>query len=117
MLIGISIIAFTFMNLAPGDPVSAMIDPQQGTGLDTAALRERLGLISRAGALCLWLSRSRAGQLRLLVHQRPTGAAADRRAHSGDLELMSVALVLSTVAGCALGIGSALKRYSPGTTA
>ena len=45
MLLGISILAFTFMNLAPGDPVSAMIDPAQGSGgLDMEALREQYGL-------------------------------------------------------------------------
>ena len=45
MLLGITVVAFTFINVAPGDPVTAMIDPQQGSGgLDLAAVREQMGL-------------------------------------------------------------------------
>ena len=44
MLLGITVIAFTFMNLAPGDPVTAMIDPQQGSSVNIGELRERYGL-------------------------------------------------------------------------
>jgi peptide/nickel transport system permease protein len=43
MLLGITIIAFTFMNVAPGDPVTAMIDPQQGSSVDIDSLREMYG--------------------------------------------------------------------------
>lgn len=113
MLVGISIIAFTFMNLAPGDPVTAMIDPQQGTGLDTAALRERLGLNQPLPVrYASWLAEVVRGNFGFSY---TTGQPVLRRI--GDripatVELMGVALVISTVAGCAMGIGSALRRYS-----
>ena len=114
MLIGISIIAFTFMNLAPGDPVSAMIDPQQGTGLDTVALRARLGLDQPVPVrYASWLAEVVRGNF---GYSYTSGQPVLRRIGEripATVELMSVALVLSTLVGCALGIGSALKRYSP----
>ena len=33
MLVGISMISFTFINLAPGDPITAMIDPESIAGM------------------------------------------------------------------------------------
>ena len=113
MLIGITIIAFTFMNLAPGDPVSAMIDPQQGTGFDTAALRERLGLNQPLPLrYTAWLNEVVHGNLGFSY---TTGQPVLRRISEripATIELMGVALIVSTTVGCALGIGSALRRYS-----
>lgn len=113
MLLGISIIAFTFMNLAPGDPVTAMIDPQQGTGLDTEALRERLGLKQPLPIrYATWLGEVVRGNFGFSY---TTGQPVVRRIGEripATVELMTVALVISTVLGCALGIGSALHRYS-----
>jgi peptide/nickel transport system permease protein len=113
MLLGISIIAFTFMNLAPGDPVSAMIDPQQGTGFDSAALREKLGLNQPLPVrYANWLTEVVHGNF---GYSYTTGQPVLRRIGEripATVELMGVALVLSTVIGCVLGIGSALRRYS-----
>ena len=113
MLLGISIIAFTFMNLAPGDPVSAMIDPQQGTGFDSAALRERLGLTQPLPIrYANWLGEVVRGNFGFSY---TTGQPVLRRIGEripATVELMGVALIVSTVLGCALGIGSALRRYS-----
>ena len=115
MLIGITVVAFTFINVAPGDPVTAMIDPQQGSGgLDMDAVRESLGLNKPLPVRYAHLAqRSGQRQLRLLVPDRPGGHhAASASASPPTVELMGAALVFSTVVGCALGIGSALKRYS-----
>lgn len=113
MLLGISIIAFTFMNVAPGDPVSAMIDPQQGTGFDSAALREKLGLNQPLPVRYVnWLGEVVRGNF---GYSYNTGQPVLRRIGEripATVELMGVALVVSTVVGCALGIGSALRRYS-----
>ena len=44
MLLAISIMTFAFINLAPGDPVDAMIDPEFFVGGAGDKLRARLGL-------------------------------------------------------------------------
>ncbi len=47
VLLGITIIAFTVLSAAPGDPVAALVDPEQRlrmTAADLDALRSRLGL-------------------------------------------------------------------------
>ena len=44
VLLVISIMTYGFANLVPGDPVSAMADPELMTGSGGDALRERLGL-------------------------------------------------------------------------
>jgi peptide/nickel transport system permease protein len=114
MLLGISVIAFTFMNLAPGDPVSAMIDPAQGSGgLDTEALREQYGLNKpipvRYG---IWLKEVATGNF---GYSYTTGQPVLKRIQERippTLELTGSALLISTVLGCAFGIGAALRRYS-----
>jgi peptide/nickel transport system permease protein len=114
MLIGITVIAFTFMNVAPGDPVSAMVDPQAGAaGLDVKAVREQMGLNQplpvRYG---IWLKEVIGGNLGFSY---TTGQPVLKRILErlpATLELMSASLVISTVVGAALGIGSALRRYS-----
>jgi peptide/nickel transport system permease protein len=114
MLLGISLIAFTFINVAPGDPVTAMIDPQQGSGgLDMQRLREQMGLNQplpvRYG---IWLKEVVTGNF---GYSYRTGQAVVKRIGErvpATVELMGAALIFSTVVGCALGIGSALRRYS-----
>jgi peptide/nickel transport system permease protein len=113
MLLGITIIAFTFMNVAPGDPVTAMIDPQQGSSLNIEELRERYGLNQplplRYG---IWLREVVTGNF---GYSYTTGQPVVRRIGEripATLELMGTALVFSTLVGCALGIAAALTRYS-----
>jgi len=114
MLIGITLVAFTFINVAPGDPVTAMIDPQQGSGgLDMDAVRESLGLNKPLPVRYLiWLKEVAGGNF---GYSYRTGQAVMKRIGERippTVELMGTALFISTVAGCALGIGAALKRYS-----
>ena len=44
VLLVISIMTYGFANLVPGDPVSAMADPELMAGASGDALRERMGL-------------------------------------------------------------------------
>ena len=44
MLIIISMMTYLFINLAPGDPLDAMIDPEFFAGASSDLLRERMGL-------------------------------------------------------------------------
>ena len=114
MLLGITVVAFTFINVAPGDPVTAMIDPQQGSGgLDLNAVREQMGLNQPLPVRYLiWLREVTGGNL---GYSYRTGQAVTSRIGErvgATVELMGAALIFSTVVGSALGIGSALRRYS-----
>ena len=114
MLVGITLVAFTFINVAPGDPVTAMIDPQQGSGgLDMDAVRESLGLNKPLPVrYVIWLREVATGNF---GYSYRTGQAVIRRIGErvpATVELMGTALLISTVVGSALGIGSALRRYS-----
>jgi len=113
MLLGITIIAFTFMNVAPGDPVTAMIDPQQGSSINIEELRARYGLNQPLPVrYAIWLKEVVTGNF---GYSYTTGQPVVRRIGEripATLELMGTALVFSTVVGCALGIAAALTRYS-----
>src|SRR5438132_10555127 len=78
MLLGITVVAFTFINVAPGDPVTAMIDPQQGSGgLDLDAVREQMGLNKPLPVRYLiWLREVAGGNL---GYSYRTGQAVTRR--------------------------------------
>jgi peptide/nickel transport system permease protein len=114
LLLAISIVTFAFINLAPGDPVTAMISPEdqlQEASLDQ--MRETLGLNDPLPVRYLkWLRQAVQGNF---GYSYTTGEPVLDRI--GDrfwptLELMGAALVISTVVGVLLGIIAALKVYS-----
>ena len=74
------------MNLAPGDPVTAMIDPQQGSGgLDMDAVREQLGLNKPLPVRYLiWLREVVRGNFGYSYTTGQPVTAAHRRARAGD---------------------------------
>ena len=113
MLVGITIIAFTFINLAPGDPVSAMIDPAAGAGFDAQAMRHRLGLDQPLPLRYLnWVAEVVHGNF---GYSYGTGQPVIRRIGEripATIELTGIALIISTAVGCTLGVLSALRRYS-----
>ena len=114
LLFAISVVTFTFINLAPGDPVTAMINPdQQLQAGDLEKMREHYGLNEPVPVRYLiWLREALTGNLgysymtkepvldRILARVPPT------------LELMGAALLISTLLGTMLGILAALKAYS-----
>lgn len=114
LLIGISMITFVFINVAPGDPVSAMIDPQTHAGAaDMEHLREVMGLNKpipvRYG---IWLEQLVQGNFgysysdgapvlrTILIRLPPT------------LELMGISIIMSTLVGTLFGVLASLRQYS-----
>lgn len=114
LLLAISVVTFAFINLAPGDPVTAMLSPdQQLQAGDIERMRARLGLDRPLPVRYFgWLREAARGNLgysyitgepvvdRISVRLWPT------------LELMGAALLISTVVGTLLGILAALKVYT-----
>lgn len=117
VLIGITIITFTFTELAPGDAVSSMLLSQQESGLsgelDTATLREQYGLDQPPPVRYLqWMSGLAQGNMGVRIRSRVPVAEEIARRLPATLQLMMAALVISVVLGIPLGIFSALRQYS-----
>ncbi len=115
LLLGITVITFSLIHLAPGDPVTGMIDPTRGN-LDAEAIareRSRLGLDKPLPVqYVLWLGRVVRGNLGYsLINQKPVSQLIGDRILS-TLQLTVTALAVSIVVGITIGIISAVKQYS-----
>ena len=88
VLIGVTLLAFLLVDLAPGDPVTAMIDPvtRAELGEEWIELRkEQLGLNEPAPVrYLLWLSEVLQGNLGYLDDRRPERQRSDRGAGGPD---------------------------------
>ena len=114
VLLGITLLTFTAYNLAPGDPIDAMVDPSISMDpVDLENLRARLGLdqpmIVRYG---IWLTQAVQGNLGFSYR---TGEAVSQRIADrlpNTLQLTLAALTIAIGLGIPLGILSALRQYS-----
>jgi peptide/nickel transport system permease protein len=114
MLLAISIITFLFINLAPGDPVLAMIRPEDRVvAEDLERLREGLGLNKPLYVrYALWLREALTGNFGFsYINGEPVLKRIGERIWP-TVELMGAALVISTLMGAVLGILAALRIYS-----
>jgi peptide/nickel transport system permease protein len=116
VLFGITLVTFFFVNLAPGDPVSAMIPPTERQNLSPEALearRQALGLDDPLPVrYVIWLGELIQGNLGYsYADRRPVTEHIQERLWP-TLELTGAALLLSLVIATPLGVLSALKQYS-----
>ena len=116
LLFGVSIINYTIYALAPGDPVSAMINPEEireMTPEEMQARREAMGLNKPLPVrYLLWLSNALQGNLGYSIWFNTPVLKVIVRALKLSMPVMALALIVSTIAGITLGIISALKPYS-----
>lgn len=116
MLLGITIITFALINLAPGDPITAMINPEEvniRSAEEIEALRDDLGLNDPLPVrYSLWLAQAAQGNLGFSYHDdKPVlGLILDKLPASLMLTLTS--MVIAATIGIALGVLSALRQYS-----
>jgi peptide/nickel transport system permease protein len=117
VLIGITLITFFFLELAPGDATSYLImresDAADTTGFDPERVRELAGLNQSAPIRYVrWLTSFLQGNMGRRLITR-TDVAEDIWLHvPPTLELMTTSLILSIVLGIPLGVLSALRQYS-----
>jgi peptide/nickel transport system permease protein len=114
VLLGITIITFFAYNLAPGDPIDAMIDPTVVMDpSDLTRLRESLGLdqpiIVRYG---IWLREALQGNLGYSYRSGEPVLERIGRRLPATLQLTVTSLIIAIGLGIPLGIFSALKQYS-----
>lgn len=114
ILLGVSMLVFLFVELAPGDAVDALMPPESmSTPEAKAALRERLGLNESAPIRYVrWLGRAVQGNFGYsLTSRKPVSDIIMARLPK-TLLLVGTAMVFSTVLGVTIGIISAIKQYS-----
>ncbi|HKZ06432.1 MAG TPA: ABC transporter permease [Methylomirabilota bacterium] len=112
VLLGVSVIVFLVLHLAPGDPAEVMLGANANKE-DLERLRVQLGLDQPLYVQYLtWIGHVARGDLgRSLWMKRPVlGEVLER--FKATLLLTGTALFLSTVGGIALGIASATRANS-----
>jgi peptide/nickel transport system permease protein len=116
VLIGITIFTFLFINLAPGDPAMAMLDPtmaQRRSPEEIEMRREQLGLNDPMPVRYLtWLRELVSGNLGYssIDHTPIANAIFDRIGPT--LELTLISLAISLLIAVPLGVISAIRQYS-----
>lgn len=113
ILFGVSLIVFSMMHLAPGDPAQALLGPRSTTETLRVA-REALGLDQPLYVqYARWVGGALQGDLGESVRlNRPVTPEVIRR-FGDSFVLASVAFVVALVLGIGAGVLSALRRGSP----
>ncbi len=116
LLFGITVINYGIYALAPGDPVAAMITPEELRNLtkaDMDARREALGLNKPIHVqYAIWLSEVLRGNLGNSILFRLPVIELIRRGIGNTIGLIGLSLLISTFGGVLLGMISALRPYS-----
>jgi peptide/nickel transport system permease protein len=114
ILLGVSVLVFIFVEIAPGDAIDALMPPETfPTPEAKEAMRERLGLNDPAPLrYAQWLQRAVTGDLGYsLTSRRPVTDIIMTRLPE-TLQLVGFAMVFSVIVGVSTGIVSAIKQYS-----
>jgi peptide/nickel transport system permease protein len=117
VLIGITIATYTIANLAPGDPVTALLNPEVAATLGPGWVQEQkrtLGLDQPIPVrYAIWLKELARGNLGFsLTDRQPVARKLAERVWP-TLRLMFTALAISLLISIPAGVLSALKQYSP----
>jgi peptide/nickel transport system permease protein len=116
VLIGITLATYFIINLAPGDPVTAMVSPETVALLGPDYLqqqREQLGLNKPLPVrYVLWLKEIAKGNLGFSLTDRQPIAGKIAERLGPTLKLMGAALLIGIAVAIPLGILSALRQYS-----
>lgn len=116
VLLGITVTMYIIINLAPGDPVTALMNPEQMANMGpewVEAQKESLGLNDPLPVRYLyWLRETVTGNLGFSSADRVPVAEKIGERIGPTLKLMSVVIVVSVLVGIPLGVLSALKQYS-----
>jgi len=116
LLFGITVINFLIVNLAPGDPVSRMMNPEMR--IDPAqleAIRKEFGLDKPlAVRYVYWLREAATGNFgyRMSVQDHRPVSTLLRERIPRTIELMVAAIFIANAVGILFGVISAVKRYS-----
>jgi peptide/nickel transport system permease protein len=116
VLLGITVLNFAFVRLAPGDPVRMMVNPEyMAGGADEYIARRRaeLGLDQPLPVQYVaWLGEVARGNFGYsFFDRRPVGDILKERLWP-TTELMGTALLLAVMVGVPIGLLAAIRQYS-----
>ena len=118
VLLGITMISFLALSLAPGDPLTARMDPSllaalQRNPAELDARRQALGLDDPLPIrYAIWLEGALTGDFGYSIQShRPIADEISQRIPV-TLALMGTAIALALIIGIPFGIASALRQYS-----
>src|SRR3954447_162087 len=116
VLLGITLVVYVVISLAPGDPVDAMINPEMAASMGPGYIelkREELGLnqpiLVRYG---IWLKEVSQGNLGYSFMDRQSIAGKVGERLWPTLRLMLAAQLIAIIIAIPVGVLSALKQYS-----
>jgi peptide/nickel transport system permease protein len=114
VLLGVTVLVFIAVELAPGDAVDAMMPPESLSNPETKAMyREQLGLDDPAPLRYVqWLGRVVRGDLGFSLTSREPIEEVIMRRLPATLQLVGFALAISIVVGVSIGVLSAIRPYS-----
>lgn len=114
ILLGVSMLVFLFVELAPGDAVDAMMPPESmSTPAAKEAMRQRLGLDDPAPIrYARWLGRAVQGNFGYSLTSRKPVTDIIMARLPKTLLLVGAAMIFSVIVGISIGILSAIKQYS-----
>jgi peptide/nickel transport system permease protein len=116
VLIGITLVTYIIVNMAPGDPVTALMDPEQMAQLGPGYVeqkREELGLNKPVPVrYVLWMKEIAQGNLGYSYADRQPILNKISGRIWPTLKLMITVQVLALLIALPIGILSALKQYS-----
>ena len=114
LLLAISVVTFVFINVAPGDPITAMISPEDQLNKgDLDRLRQNLGLDQPLPVrYAIWLGQVAQGNLGYSYATKEPVTQRIWARLGPTLELMGVALLISTALGVLFGVLAALWVYT-----
>ena len=118
VLIGITIVSFTALSLAPGDPLLARLDPAilariQADPTRLAKLRHELGLDQPLPfRYLLWLGGAIQGDFGYSIASHRTIIFEISKRIPPTLALMGAATSIALIVGIPFGVLSALRQYS-----
>lgn len=116
VLLGITMVTYLIINLAPGDPISAMLDPEQIASLGpewVAQQRAQLGLNDPLPVrYVLWLRQVGEGNLGFSYNDRLPVTSKIQERIWPTAKLMLTVEVISLLVAIPLGVVSAVKQYS-----
>ena len=116
LLFGITVLNFLIVNLAPGDPVSRMVNPEAGIGrAQLEQVRVDFGLDKPMPVRYVrWLTQALRGNLgyRMSLEDHRPVAAVLRQRIPMTLELMVAAIFIANFVGIVFGVISAIRQYS-----
>jgi peptide/nickel transport system permease protein len=113
VLVGVTVITFAMMVLAPGDPVTLLVSPEQLGTADVAVLRAQLGLDQPLPVqYATTMSALVTGQLRSFRERRPVAELVGE-ALPPTVLLSLLALALAVGLALPIALASAVRPYTP----